>query len=73
MKESAARMENTPSTVVLHKHVYEADTIFATMTGPLASNLFGKRCGVIRRGTYQEASEYSRWSYEPVYDLCPDI
>ena len=32
VKESEARIENLPSTVVLHKHVYEAETIFATMT-----------------------------------------
>ena len=31
VKELAARMEKIPSTMVLHKHVYGADTIFATM------------------------------------------
>ena len=73
MKESAARMEKIPSNIVLHKHVDGADTRFATMAGPLANNPLGKRLGVIRRGTYQAASEDSRWAYEPVSDLCPDI
>ena len=49
VKESAASMENIPSTVVLHKHVYVADTIFPTMSVPLFNNLLGKLIGVIRR------------------------
>ena len=28
---------------------------------------------MIRRETYQSASDNSRWSYEPVPDLWPDI
>ena len=28
---------------------------------------------MIRRGSYQAASEDSRWAYEPVYNLWPDI
>ena len=28
---------------------------------------------MIRKGTYQAASEDSRWEYEPVSDLWPDI
>ena len=66
-------MENIPSTMVPHKHVYGVDTIFATMSGPLANNLLGKWIGLIRRGTYQAAYEYIRWAYEPVSDLWPDI
>ena len=38
-KEAEARMENIPSTMVLHKNVDEADTRFSTMSGPLANNL----------------------------------
>ena len=33
-------MENITSTMVLHKHVYGVDTIFATMVGPLAKTLW---------------------------------
>ena len=66
-------MENIPSTMVLQKHVDGADTIFATMAGPLANNSLGGWLGEIRRGTYQEAYEDSRWAYEPVSDLWPDI
>ena len=28
---------------------------------------------MIKRGSYQEASEDSRWEYEPVFGLWPDI
>ena len=60
VKESAARVENIPSTVVIHKHVYGMDTIFYTITGPLANNTLGELLVVIKRGTYQAAAEDSR-------------
>ena len=59
--------------MVLHKHVDGADTRFATMEGPLVNNPLGKWIGVIRRGSYQAASEDSRWEYEPLSGLWPDI
>ena len=73
MKSSAARMEKIPSTMVLHKNVDGADTRFSTMEGPLTNNASGKWIGVVRIGTYRSASEDSRWAYEPVSDLWPDI
>ena len=69
LKESSARMEKIPSTMVLNKHVYGADTRFSTMKVPLANNPLEKWLGAIIRGTYQAASEDSRWTYEPVSDL----
>ena len=33
-------MEKIPSTMVLYKHVYGADTIFVTMSGPLIKMLW---------------------------------
>ena len=66
-------MENIPSTMVLHKNLDGAETIFATMKGPLENNPLEKWLGVIRRGTYQEESADSRWAYEPVSDLWPYI
>ena len=35
VKELAARMDKIPPTMVIQKHVYGADTIFATMAGSL--------------------------------------
>ena len=66
-------MENIPFTIVLHKHVDGSHTRFTTMAGPLANNPLGKGLGVIRRGTYQAASEDITWEYERVSDLWPDI
>ena len=66
-------MENIPSTMVLHKHVNGVDTRFSTISGQLAKNMLVEWLGVIRRGTYQAASEDSRWEYEPVYNLWTDI
>ena len=73
MKESAARMEKISYTMVLHKNVDGAENIFYTMEGILVDNPLVKWIGVIRRGTYQSASEDSRWAYEPVSDLWSNI
>ena len=73
VKESAARMEKIPYTMVLHNHLDGADTRFATMSGPLVKDPLEKFLGVIRIGTYQAASEDSRWGYEPVLDSWPDV
>ena len=73
MKESASRMENISSTMVLHKNLYGANTRLSTKEGILVNNPLGKWLGVIRRRIYQEASEDSRWAYEPVSGFWPDI
>ena len=39
---NGARMEKMPSTMVIHKYVDEADTIFTTMVLPLAKKSFGE-------------------------------
>ena len=53
-------MENIPSTMVIHKYVGGKDTRFDTISGTFVKNPLGRFIGVIRRGTYQVASEYSR-------------
>ena len=68
-----ARMEKIPSTMMIHNHVYGADTIFSTISGPLVNNPLVKCLGVIRRVTYQTAAEYSRWSYKPVTSFWTDV
>ena len=73
VKESAARMENIPSTMVLHKHVDGSDTTFLTMSGPLVNNPMEKWLGVIRKGSYQAAAKDRRWAYDKVSELYPDI
>ena len=59
--------------MVLHKHVYGADTIFSTIAGPLANNPLVKWLEVIRRETHYSASEDIRWEYVPVSYLSTDI
>ena len=59
--------------MVIHKNVDGADTIFTTMVGPLENNPLEKFLGVIRKGTFQAASEDSRWAYEPVSGIRTDI
>ena len=73
MKESSARMEKIPSSMMPHKHVDGADTRFSTMTGILTKTYLGGWLGLIIIGTYQAASEDSRWEYEPVSCLWPYI
>ena len=43
------------------------------MSVTLVNNTLEKWIVVIKRGSYQAAAEYSRWSYEPVSGLWPDI
>ena len=59
--------------MVLYQHVYGADTIFSTMSGPFVNNPLGKWLVVIRRGTYYAASEDRRLEYCPVTYLWPDV
>ena len=63
VKESVARMEKIPPTIVLHKHVYGAENIFLTMSVPLVKNPMEKCIGVIRIGTHQAKSEERSWAY----------
>ena len=63
VKESAARLEYIPSTMVLHKHLDGTDTVFFTMSAPLVKENLGEWLRVIRRGTHQAASEDIRWAY----------
>ena len=62
-----------PSTMLLHKHVDGADTIFSTMSVLLVKKPLLKWLGVIRRGSYQASAEDSRCSYELESELCPGI
>ena len=66
-------MKKIPFTMVIYKYVDGSDNRFSTMSGPLVENPLVKCLGVTRRGSYQEASEDSRWEYELVSDLWPDI
>ena len=66
-------MEKIPYTMVLQKYVDGEDTRFSTKAGPLTNNPLVKWLGDIRRGSYQKASEDSRWAYEPVSDLWTEI
>ena len=66
-------MENIPPTIVLHKHVVGAYTIFVTTEGPLVKNPMETWLVVIIIGTYQSVSEDSRWQYDQVSDLWLDV
>ena len=61
MKGSDSRMEDILSTLVLQNNLYGEDTILTTMSVPLVNNPLDRWLGVIIRGSYQEAAEYSRW------------
>ena len=37
------------------------------------NNPLGIWIGAIRKGAYQAADEDSRWEYEPVSYICPDV
>ena len=66
-------MENIPSTMVLHNHVYGVYNTYAIMMGTLVNNSLGGCLGLIIMWTYQEAYEDNMCLYEPVSDLFPDV
>ena len=66
-------MEDIKSTMVIHNHLDEVDTMFSIMEVPLVNNPLFKWIGVIIRGTYQAEVEDSRWEYDPVSYLWPDV
>ena len=66
-------MEKIQSTMVIHKHLYEAYTILSAMERPLLNNTLEKCLGLIIRRTYQAVSEDISWAYEPVSWFWPDI
>ena len=55
IKESVARMEKLPSTLVVHKKVDGADTRLATMRGPFLCSPLEWWLRVLHQGTYQQA------------------
>ena len=59
--------------MVPNKHVDGVDTRFPTMAVLLVKNPLGRWLRLIIKGTYQAASEDSRWAYKPVSGLRPDI
>ena len=59
--------------MMLHKNAYAAENIFPTMSGPLVNSPMEKWLELIRRETYQAATEDRMWPYEPVSYFWPDI
>ena len=72
MKQSAARMEKIPSTLILHKHADGADTRFASFRSPLAPNPLEKWLGVLDRGAYRKAEGNPNWAFEPLASMWSD-
>jgi hypothetical protein len=69
VKESAARMERTPSTLVIHKRPDGADTRLASMRHPLVNNPVQKRLGAIDSGAYQQAAPTEDHAFVKIEDM----
>jgi hypothetical protein len=70
VKESAARMEKIPSTLILHKRPDGADTRFASLRRPLAdSPLVQQWLGAVDNGEYQQAPALHNFAFDKIEDL----
>jgi hypothetical protein len=72
VKESAARMERIPSTLVVHKRPDGADTRMASMRHPLVNNPVQKWLGAIDSGAYQPAAPTDNHAFVKIEDMWSD-
>jgi hypothetical protein len=72
VKESAARMERIPSTLVVHKRPDGADTRMASMRHPLVNNPVQKWLGAIDSGVYQPAAPTNNHAFVKIEDMWSD-
>ncbi len=72
VKESAARMERIPSTLVIHKRPDGADTRLASMRHPLVNNPVQKWLGAIDSGAYQQAAPTEDHAFVKIEDMWSD-
>jgi hypothetical protein len=69
MKESAARMEKIPSTLILHKRPDGADTRFASLLRPLTDSPLQNWIGAIEYGEYRQAPALNNFAFNKIKDL----
>ncbi len=72
IKESAARMERNPSTLVIHKRPDGADTRMASMRHPLVNNPVQKWLGAIDSGAYRPAAPNENQAFVKIEDMWSD-
>jgi hypothetical protein len=69
VKESTARMEKIPSTLILHKRPDGADTRFASMRHPLTESPLEQFLGVTAHGNYRQAPALNNFAFDRIEDL----
>ena len=69
LKESAARMERIPSTVVIHKTTDGMDTRTATIHRPMVSNPLENTLGPAQFGTYRQAPAHQAYAFDRIEDI----
>ena len=69
IKESAARMEKLPSTMVIHHQVDGPDSRFATLEYPFVPNPLEKHLRIHKHGTYEKTGQEQPFAYDRVADM----
>ena len=72
LKESAARMEKIPSTLVLHKRTDGVDTRLASIRSPLAPSPLERWLGVLDCGAYRQAEGNPNWAFVKLDSMWSD-
>ena len=71
-KESAARMERIPSTLILHKRADGADSRFSDMHARMSKAPLEQWLGVLRHGAYHKAPNDADWAFDRLDSMWSD-
>ena len=72
-KETAARMEKLPSTLVIHRPIEGADANWAAYRHAISPSPLDRTLGITDYGKYQQAPVNSKYAFEPIDELWRDI
>ena len=72
MKESAARMEKIPSTIIVHKRADGPDTRLASLQSPMSPHPLENWLGVCNPGTYKAAEPHQDYAFVKIEDMWSD-
>jgi hypothetical protein len=68
-KETAARMQKLPSTVVIHKNTDGVDTRWASARNPFGVAPLQHTLGAVEFGRYRKADPGQKWAFERIQDI----
>ena len=72
VKESSARMEKIPSTIIVHKRADGPDTRLASLQSPMSPHPLENWLGILKPGTYKAAEPNKDFAFVKIEDMWSD-